>query len=145
MEKNIEDLLKPRYRVIADYPMQFYSIGDILETANPQSCTVVEGEYWQCDLDKYPAIFRKLFWWEERIFVEDGFQGKYVKEFDLMPQFIKSKSTSNIYKVIWYSVDTMGVVSCLVETEKGSKFRALQDMDIATQSEYNSYIKQSTK
>lgn len=64
----VEALLKPRYKVIADYPNSIYSIGEIIECDAEEDCT----------LHKWPAIFKKLHWSEDR------------KPED-MPQFIKSK------------------------------------------------------
>lgn len=61
-----EELLKPRYRVIADYPNSGYDIGDILTP---------DREYWSkensirlCaeDVSQYPHLFQKLEWWQER-------------------------------------------------------------------------------
>lgn len=75
-----EDLMKPRYKVIADFPQWSsfkYKIGDLLEklgihfVGSGTSRGINENE-----IDLYPAIFKKLEWWEER------------KESD-MPQYVK--------------------------------------------------------
>lgn len=51
----MNELLKPRYKVIADYPGSPFPVGFIMK----DDC-----ESWS----KYPANFRKLEWWEERDF-----------------------------------------------------------------------------
>lgn len=52
-----KELLKPRYKVIADYPESPYKIGDI-EVDRGWSDTL--------HLKDFPAIFKPLAWWEER-------------------------------------------------------------------------------
>lgn len=71
-----EELMKVRYKVIADYPGMddFYKIGEIIQPRYP------------IHYGSYPHIFKKLEWWEER------------KESD-MPQYVKSLNTTLIYKV----------------------------------------------
>lgn len=71
-DKN-KDLLNPRYQVIADYPQNTLPTGNIL---NLEMNTDAKGDYWyfstptiflmQDVLDKYPHLFRKLAWYEER-------------------------------------------------------------------------------
>jgi hypothetical protein len=150
--KSVEELLKPRYKVIAGYPGNKFKPGAVLipnrvdGTVNNEWVTSDQNDR-QCiygsNLDECPHLFRKMEWFEERIFVDEGGEYKYVEEFDLMPQFIKSKSTGNIYKVIWYSVDEFGEINCLVETENGSKFIVLADMLPATQKEFEQQTNQN--
>lgn len=53
-ENKIADLMKPRYKVIADYPgNNLYKVGSIIEDTG-----------WGVEL--FPNIFKKLSWWEER-------------------------------------------------------------------------------
>lgn len=49
-----EELLKPRYKVIADYPGCNVEVGRVFESE--------VGEYY----DKFPANFRRLEWWQDR-------------------------------------------------------------------------------
>lgn len=80
----VEELLKPRYKVIADYPSSPFFINDILPNALKE---------WQRDnertkatlneCEKYPAIFKKLEWWEER-------------EIEDMPEYLKDDN--GVYK-----------------------------------------------
>jgi hypothetical protein len=65
-----EELLQPRYKVIADFPQWSvftHKLGDILElrgvhfVGKGTSRSINEK-----DIDKYPSVLRKLQWWEER-------------------------------------------------------------------------------
>lgn len=67
-----EDLMKPRYKVIADYPGNYRLIGEIFSAVG-DSYSV---KYWCAEKDKYPHLFQRLEWWQERN-LED------------MPQFVK--------------------------------------------------------
>src|SRR6185503_13287789 len=58
VDKKVEDLLKPRYKVIADYPDSEYNVGEII-----CNMITVQNSEW---FDQYPHIFKKLEWWEER-------------------------------------------------------------------------------
>jgi hypothetical protein len=58
-----EDLLKPRYKVIADWPFQNYAIDEILQG---DEAALISTKYDKSNLYDYPALFRKLNWWEER-------------------------------------------------------------------------------
>jgi len=68
-----EDLLKPRYKVIADYPESCFKIEEILQPTNTNG---VDDYYYypreyRCNeisisLNRYPNIFKKLEWWEDR-------------------------------------------------------------------------------
>lgn len=78
-----EELLKPRYKVIADYPdMEDWKVGEIL----------LENWNWHEEggikksVSDYPHLFHKLEWWEERS-DED------------MPEYVKKVGTGKVYKV----------------------------------------------
>jgi hypothetical protein len=88
-----EELLQPRYKVIADYPFNPYNIGDLVEmTATRVKLTVtsewsdfnnsmvsVENYVPFSRLNEFPALFKKLEWWEDRK-VED--MPGYLKRFE---------------------------------------------------------------
>lgn len=60
-----EELLKPRYKVIADYPKSLYNVGDILNAGwRSEDCIYcdTEGPRWR----HFPHLFKKLYWWEDR-------------------------------------------------------------------------------
>lgn len=58
MDKQIEELMKPRYKVIADYPQSIWRIG-----LNVPDFPI---EYLEKNFKPYPHLFRELKWWEER-------------------------------------------------------------------------------
>jgi len=58
-----EELLKPRYKVIAGYPNTTHNIGDILDDGGR---TKIATKHWVIFMDQYPHLFRKLEWWEHR-------------------------------------------------------------------------------
>lgn len=73
-----QDLLKPRYKVIADFPNNIFKVGDILEKIERTSIGKLPensfgklidettGYGWVIEPTKYPAIFKKLYWYQER-------------------------------------------------------------------------------
>lgn len=70
-----KELLKPRYKVIADYPNSEHEIGEIIVlnenrqvTKEPFARLLQEPIiFLESDIDKsFPHIFKKLEWWEER-------------------------------------------------------------------------------
>lgn len=77
----VEELLKPRYEVIALYPDCDFKIGQIIEFEDRDEkgiLTFRESEYWSPqDFDNYPHLFRKLSWWEKRSVEE---MPEYVKD-----------------------------------------------------------------
>ncbi len=80
---NIQELLKPRYKVIADYPeieRHNIRIGDVItisESAMYADKTQDGTPVVAIDHEIFPAVFRRLEWWEDRD----------VKD---MPQYLKS-------------------------------------------------------
>lgn len=54
-----EELSKPRYKVIADFPHNNYKVGDIVDGTPWEN-------NWGVDFKDYPAIFKKLEWWQAR-------------------------------------------------------------------------------
>jgi len=61
----VEELLRPRFEVIADYPESPYPVGEIIERTGKTTF-----------FEKYPAIFKPLPWWSHRK-IED------------MPEYVK--------------------------------------------------------
>lgn len=73
-----EELLRPRYKVIADYPNSIYKIGEIVQQFGQDFFNTAFFE-------KYPLIFRKLEWWEE---IEEKDMPEYVKwNYDNIPEY----------------------------------------------------------
>lgn len=88
-----EELLKPRYKVIADYPGNVQPIGHICSVVGDMASII----YWCNQKDNYPHLFKKLEWWEERKLKE-------------MPEFVKviredcAKDTGLYCKVFKWAV-----------------------------------------
>lgn len=76
-----EELLKPRYKVIADYPNSTWGVGVVIELHPTDNRHPFYG-----NLHNYPHLFKPLQWWEER------------EEKD-MPVFVKSISTALRMKI----------------------------------------------
>jgi hypothetical protein len=66
---SIEQLLIPRYRVIADYPCSEFLVGDIFIFDDSESYDNLydsKNGVFINTVEKYPHLFKKLEWWEER-------------------------------------------------------------------------------
>lgn len=96
-----EELLIPRFKVISDYPESPFSIGDILKYNSVLDKYIYfyeDGDVISINPKYYPAIFKKLEWWEERNIEElpeylqeiiDGKQVVYqVFEYDLLQEIV---------------------------------------------------------
>lgn len=90
-----EELLKPRWKCIADFPDSKYKIGQIYDGFEFEDNIFISPKdfgYSDTPIDipeDYPAIFKKLEWWEERN-KED------------LPKYIKHKLDNIILKVYEY-------------------------------------------
>ena len=130
---SIEDLLKPRYKVIAEYPDSSYTVGHIIHEAdNLEGAT-----FFTKRVHKYPHIFQKLEWWQDRK-IED------------MPEYLIFPKTGEVYKPTRYFLDDGKFgknVSCYYtgEKEKRGKWKGeetpfnLRVMLPATQTDYINY------
>lgn len=82
-----EELLQPRFKVIANFPDNTRNIGDIIYVDNKKE------KYWSDNFEKwlstFPHLFRKLKWFEDRA-IED------------LPEYLKDKN--EIYKVYKYDL-----------------------------------------
>ena len=66
-----EQLLMPRYKVIADYPDSDFNVGEILDRDWGWDGNDEEG--FKKSISMYPHLFRKLEWWEERKIDDIGY------------------------------------------------------------------------
>ena len=111
----VEELLMPRYKVIADYPGMddSYEIGEVLKPA------------YTGIVDAYPHLFRKLNWWEERK-VED------------MPEYVKPiVAPYYIFKVTRFTQDEY----CYFIGNNGKEIgEFISRFEPATEQQYNDYI-----
>jgi hypothetical protein len=87
-----EELMKPRYKVIADYPSNEFEVGQVIEFDTKQKwftgeldwvskTTKTKYGYSQFSIkkiDNFPVVVKKLDWWEER-------------EIEDMPEYVKDK------------------------------------------------------
>ena len=83
-----EELLKPRYKVIADYPNCTFSVGQVLVQDDKEETDFWTGDQLYTDRypKQYPHLFKKLEWWEERK-PED--MPEYVKDNTSIPKVIR--------------------------------------------------------
>lgn len=65
-----EELLKPRYKVIADYPNSPHKVGELLYQSETTTSLTRYSDY--------PHLFKRLEWWEERT-LDDMVSVKFVK------------------------------------------------------------------
>jgi hypothetical protein len=123
----VEEFLQQRYKVISDYPESPFEIGDI-RYAEDRPYNGMSKEFY----DKYPYIFKKLEWWEERD-IED------------MPKYLKVVESGKIEKVTDYFLDAYTPAFYTGKTYKSKLFGiAPEPFNIrstipATEEEYNQY------
>ena len=130
-----EELMKPRYKVIADYPDNKNKIGDIIpmkHAGTAAACDLVCGWY-----DRFPSIYKRLEWWEERS-PED------------MPEYIKVMSkgmlcnavVGGVYKVHKHFSSSYGEPNKKGTQIFGDDYLSYSRTVPATETEYNEYLKQ---
>jgi len=119
----VEELLLPRYKVIADYPDCPYVVGVIIHCEiDPEGGNYLNvADYWVYHPEKYPHIFQPLQWWEERK-LED------------MPEYVNYNG--GIYKV----ESPLTIIDGYIYTE-GAVIECQLKLSLpATISEYESFI-----
>lgn len=67
----VEEILRPRYKVIADYPMSkmYFNIGDVLYWNQQHDSYRIDDKKVSMakeTVESYPHLFKRLEWWEER-------------------------------------------------------------------------------
>lgn len=95
MGLSIEDLLKPRYKVIADYPRSRDWIGKVIIVG-------AIGEETQLPYYKYPHLYKALEWWEER-------EEKDMPEYVVADSFVHNKT--GVFKIKEWKV-RKGRIDC---------------------------------
>ncbi len=97
----VEELLKPRFEVIADYPNSGYEIGEIIECKKP----LTDEEFVNAFLE-YPHLFKKIQWWEKR---QKHEMPKYLKhtlsEGDTSYHEVSNWNLSNPKFIEWNNAD----------------------------------------
>ena len=121
-QMTIEELLKPRWKIIADFPGSHrtgLNIGDVVQSNNIDAPEVHFLADYYVNLNNYPAIFKKLEWWEER------------KEED-MPKFLRFKKNNEIFKFFI----TLHNIQTIYHERYPNQLFHLSDFEPATEEEY---------
>lgn len=124
----VEDLMKPRYKVIADYPMSPFAVDKIIEFDKDEVHTDKNHNRWNISAFKFhPHLFRRLEWYEERS-IED------------MPEYVKHITAGTPVKVKKY----VGEDDCFwVTQDEETIIKHLSRYLPATLEEYNEYQSKS--
>jgi hypothetical protein len=115
------DLLAPRFKVKINYPFSVFKVGDIITTST--------NSFLYRTLIKFPEIFSKLEWWEERSYSE---LHKYIAWYDPSD---KTELLPKYFEVLAWgtSPNTANILRC--HTKEAYFFIA--DCKPATEAEYN--------
>jgi hypothetical protein len=120
-----EDLMKPRYKVIADYPGCPFKVGEILQKTKYMSGKeFVRGMLHQPD--DYPANFQRLEWWQDRAETDP-------------PEYVKRKGI--VYKVDRWSKSFQNIhwLGCYVS----NSYMPCEELTPATETDYNTCKKEN--
>lgn len=127
---SVEQLMRPRWKVVADYPNSPYPLGYLIECRHYDLEAIEHNT-------KYPAIFQPLQWWEERA------------ESDL-PEYVRVMPHSDLCPTcegVWLRAQYWGDVSNLqVEIDNPDDESDFTDIELryclpATREEYEAYLK----
>ncbi len=147
----IEELMKPRYKVVDSFPFnKFYKVGDILTDDGKTVVTNQDGEVmFACEFNNYPNVFQSLEWWEERK-IED--MPKYLKQTGMVDGadepipdwYLKVKKHFNAGNGEWR--DDSIHIFCIERCERtmGTNMR-YSGFEPATEQEYTTYIQSQLK
>ena len=104
--EKIDELLKPRYKVVAGYPYSPFEVGDFIQIQNFDGHMMYkwiddsgyEYELYESFFKDYPHLFQRLEWWQERKITE---LPEYIEWYDPSD---KIELLPTIFKVEnWYS------------------------------------------
>lgn len=115
----VDELNFPRYKVIADYPESMFNVNHIIQINNT--------EFGNSFFAKYPHLFKKLEWWENREPAE-------------MPEFLNIKRYNQIIRVTNWRI-SMRHPYCDISEFKGPFAGHISDWLPATKEEYESQNK----
>lgn len=98
-----KELLKPRYKLIADYPRNNFKIGAVLDP-NEDGVFKIQNDFhcYEIEFDNYRHLFRELKWWEER------------KEED-MPKRIGKNNLNGIFEVFKWDIETLDSPTAFID------------------------------
>lgn len=140
-EKKIEDLLKPRYKVIALWPTCSTSmkVGNIIVYDDEFDIFWIDGNaYNPKNVKLYPHLFKPLAWWEDRKPEE-------------MPKYVKETEATEYDTIVYYyklGIDFKYIFSrnCIELTMKKDTRRIhLMYITPAAESEYTTYLNNKPK
>lgn len=125
-----EELMKPRYKVVADYPGNGFKVGDILPDCwDGKEFPEAIIDHSLDEVPKYPHLFKPLAWWEGRL-PED------------MPEYIKDED-GQIFKVAEYSNgDYIRLYKNFGDYERPIGGHSLYELTPATIEDFNQFHKQ---
>ena len=138
MSLTTEQLLAPRYKVIADYPQSRFNPDEIL-IPNRMDGKVDnqwvnqdpnDKRYIHAQLENFPHLFKPLQWWEDR---EEKDMPEYVK-WRYMPECDAKTMDGYIAKVFGWSQAGYGVI-----TDDGKTTTATKYWTPATHTDYTNY------
>jgi hypothetical protein len=135
MAKTVEELMLPRYKVMADYPDSEFQVGEVLLQCKDGVRLVSLSRNMYVDwfkVEKWPSIFNKLEWWEER----------KTKE---LPDYVRDDN--GVYKVKEWHTESAPKCSVFIipavhkgYTEDCSYCPLYSDFMPATAEEYAAYL-----
>jgi hypothetical protein len=138
---NRDTLLKPRYKVIADYPLSkmYFNIGDILYWDEKYESYRINEKQVAMNKDtveSFPHLFRRLEWWEERMIEE-------------LPKYLRYSKYDGgaVYQVLYYSPNDNPWLAYIkgATSQRNQLNFALKDTTPATQAEFEEYQTQNKK
>lgn len=126
MSLTVEQLTRPRYKVIADYPGSSDKIGKIYTFNSADNPFLSSSESFVDYFAQYPAIFQKLQWWEER-------------DVEALPEYVKI--VSNDFKKLLGTVGRAEHMKggVLIHYSGGGTYTHWIDTEPATLAEYESF------
>lgn len=137
LSTSIEQLLVPRWLVLGDWPGRErgkYDIGDIItDSTSPKELPRDQNGNlrWKYEWEKYPRLFKRLMWFEERNLEE---LSEHIK-------FIRDTDTNEVYQV--FKFDKFLVLECFLLDDSGTfgSMIPLERKHIpATEEDYNQYL-----
>jgi hypothetical protein len=118
MIMDIENLLTPRFKIIADFPGNTFDINDLITDLNAIQIT---------ELEEYPHLFKKLLWFEDR-------------QLNEMPKFLKHtlSGKTTYHKVNNWDLSNPNFIEWKCEEDFGNFGMWLKDFNYmpCTEAEY---------
>lgn len=141
-DEKVSELLKPRYRVIGDYPGNEFPIGFIIDELFFDGKT----NDW---FEKYPNLFEKLKWWAYR---REEEMPLFLKRISPDTQYGSNIHVGDVIKVCWYKSPVYTTFDNnfprmyqAVEVHGEYMFYDTHCFQPATEAEYLTYQKQLVK